>query len=261
MVFKQHCFIPSSVRAAQYSPQTAAPAPHLRAPEWAQLVSGLPGWKLRVLPVFWTSRLLRILGQLRGPDGTQQRRQPRHQQRPLTTGSSPPPVLKHSARKTYKYQQTPHICCHTRKRDTKCTIWKDNDKHTHTLRPPRCHWGDIDENLVRLENTVAFHFCLFRRAVWWIWNVANVSLWGGKKDQTWGRMYGCRMMTQIKTEKTIMVDYTVISVHQWLPTGPEDGLTGGKRAFNRHKGWPAHVQCMLGTNSHERESQTPVRHW
>lgn len=133
--------------------------------------------------------------------------------------------------------------------------------NTHTLRPPRCHWGDIDENLVRLENTVAFHFCLFRRAVWWIWNVANVSLWGGKKDQTWGRMYGCRMMTQIKTEKTIMVDYTVISVHQWLPTGPEDGLTGGKRAFNRHKGWPAHVQCMLGTNSHERESQTPVRHW
>lgn len=78
---------------------------------------------------------------------------------------------------------------------------------------------------------------------------------GREKDQTWGKMYGCRMMTQIKTEKTIMVDYTVISVHQWLPTSPEDGLTGVKRAFNRHKGWSAHMQCMLGTNSHERESQ------
>lgn len=72
-------------------------------------------------------------------------------------------------------------------------------------------------------------------------------------------MYGCRMMTQIKTEKTIMVDYTVISVHQWLPTSSEDRLTGVKRAFNRHKGWRAHMQCMLSLNSHERESQTPVR--
>lgn len=62
-------------------------------------------------------------------------------------------------------------------------------------------------------------------------------------------MYGRGMMTQIKTEKTIMVDYTVISVHQWLPTGPEDGLTGGKRAFKRHKGWQARMQCMLGTDS------------
>lgn len=72
-------------------------------------------------------------------------------------------------------------------------------------------------------------------------------------------MHGCQMMTQIKTEKTIMVDYTVISVHRRLPISPEDGLTGVKRAFNRHEGWPAFLQCMLGTNSHERESRTPGR--
>lgn len=68
------------------------------------------------------------------------------------------------------------------------------------------------------------------------------------------------MMTQIKTEKTIMDDYTVISVHHWLPTNPEDELIGVKQAFNRHKGWAAHMQCMLGTNSHEREFQSPVMH-
>jgi len=86
----------------------------------------------------------------------------------------------------------------------------------------------------------------------------QTSVFGEVEDKTQGRMYGCQMMTQIKTEKTIMVDYTVISVHQWLLTSPEDGLTGVKRAFNRHKGWSALVQCMLGSNSHERESQTPV---
>lgn len=90
--------------------------------------------------------------------------------------------------------------------------------------------------------------------------MASVSLWRGRNDQTRRATHGCRMMTEIKTEKTIMVDYTVISVHQWLPTSPEDGLTGGKQAFKRHKGWPACMQCMLGTNSHERESRAPVRH-
>lgn len=93
MRLKVACFIRSSIRAAQYSTPTAAPAPHLRPPEWAQLISGLPGWELCILPVLWTSQLLRILGQLCGPDRTYQHCQPYHQQQPLTTGSSLQPFL------------------------------------------------------------------------------------------------------------------------------------------------------------------------
>lgn len=79
------CLIRSGVRATQHGPPTAAFAPHLGAPEWAQLRK-LSGWKLCVLLAVRASQLLRLLGQLRGSDRTYQCCQPHHRQQPLATG-------------------------------------------------------------------------------------------------------------------------------------------------------------------------------
>lgn len=125
---------------------------------------------------------------------------------------------------------------------------------TNTLTPLGDPGDGIDENLVRQKHDrLSFLFTLMGCLM-------NLKC-GGRQSLGRGKtrhreMYRCRMMTQIKTEKTIMADYTVISVHQWLPTSPEDELTGGKRAFTQHKGCLAHMQSMLGTNTHGRVSSS-----
>lgn len=97
-----------------------------------------------------------------------------------------------------------HICYRARKQDISGSSWHLGSapyggimthmaKHTHTLlceRPRRCHCGDIDENLVRQRNTVAFHFCLFCRG-------CLMNLKCGKRQSTGGGKKGPDMRTDV----------------------------------------------------------------
>lgn len=102
---------------------------------------------------------------------------------------------------------------------------------THTLLcscPRKCHWCDIDGNLVRLQGSFSFWFismgCLMNL------KCAKRQCLGRVKGPDMRRVwtYGCRKMTQIKTEKTIMADYTVIKC-------PSVALYQPRRWTNRRK--------------------------
>lgn len=72
------------------------------------------------------------------------------------------------------------ILLHISQNTSSGSVWPFMQRNTLlSVWPRKCHCGDIDEDLVRQRNMVAFDFCLFWWVVWWISNVANVSLLGG----------------------------------------------------------------------------------